>query len=239
MIVVRRVGVPSSSMPSLPQSFAQPVVVGGHEALGELLADLAGVDAGPLLHRVGLQPVAHRLVEQHPTEAVADHHRQAASGGVHGLELRERAPAAVSATASGSASPCRKPAWPPRVSVPVSTRASRRATTCAPRRTRVWSSAAARPSELNTSTWRRASESRSAPASPPRLPRGRASSQARNRSAFGAPPPRPPARARWRARPPPPPPSGSAVRAPLPRRACASESATLVRSASSRPSTWP
>ena len=63
--------------------------------------------------------------------------------------------AAFSATCSGSAAISSQPAWRPRVSLPVSTRPSRRATTWALSRTRVRSSAAARPSELKTSTWRR------------------------------------------------------------------------------------
>ncbi len=50
-----------------------------------------------------------------------------------------------------------KPRWPPSVSKPVSTAPFRRATTWTPRRTRVRSSAANRPSELATVTRRRPS----------------------------------------------------------------------------------
>ena len=91
--MVRCVGVPSSSIPSLPHSLRPaPVVVGGHKRLRELLAEPAGVDAGALLHGVGLETVADRLVQQHAAEGVADHHREPPRGRVDGVELGERAP---------------------------------------------------------------------------------------------------------------------------------------------------
>ena len=74
-----------------PGVLAAAVVVGGHERLGELLAEPAGVHARVLLDGVGLEAVADRLVEQHAAEAVAHHHRQAAGGRVHGVQQRERA----------------------------------------------------------------------------------------------------------------------------------------------------
>ena len=58
-----------------PRSGTAPVVVRGHEVGCDLLAHPTGVDARPLLHRVGLEPVTDRLVKQHPAEAVADHDR--------------------------------------------------------------------------------------------------------------------------------------------------------------------
>ena len=79
-------------MPSLPHAFAAAaVVVGGHEALRELVAEPAGVHARVLLDGVGLEPMAHRLVQQHAAEAVPHHHGQAAGGRVHGVEQREGA----------------------------------------------------------------------------------------------------------------------------------------------------
>ena len=39
---------------------------------------------------VGLEAVAHGLVQQHPAEAVAHHHRQAPGGRVDGVEQGER-----------------------------------------------------------------------------------------------------------------------------------------------------
>jgi len=65
--------------------------------------------------------------------------------------------AACSATAVGSPSKSSNPAWPASDSVPASTRSSRRATTCAPSRTRVRSSPDTSPSEFTTITRRRPS----------------------------------------------------------------------------------
>ena len=186
MIVVRRVGVPSSSMPSLPHSpVARAVVVGGHERLGQLLAELPGVDAGALLHGVGLEAVARppraaarRRSRCPPPPAAGPVGASTASSSVSALR------AACSATSSGSASSSSKPAWPPRVSVPVSTRSSRRATTCTPRRTRVRSSAAASAVGVEDLHPRGAPpRSRRAPGRPRRRPRGRA----RRRRAAGRP----------------------------------------------------
>ena len=73
------VGVPSSSIASVPHSFGQAaVVVGVQQRLGDLLAELAGVDAGALLDVVGLEPVAGHLVEEDAAEAAADDDRHRA-----------------------------------------------------------------------------------------------------------------------------------------------------------------
>src|SRR3954447_5553975 len=45
------------------------VVIGGEQRLGNLLTHLAGVDAGALLHRIGLEAVSRHLVEEHAAEA--------------------------------------------------------------------------------------------------------------------------------------------------------------------------
>ena len=219
---------------------AAAVVVGGHERLRELLAQPARVDAGALLDRVGLEPVPDRLVQQHAAEPVADHDRQPARWARRRRRARER-------LARGRARPpppdrrssSSKPACPPRVSVPVSTRPSRRATTWTPSRTRVRSSAAARPSELKTSTLPAALRVADAhlgdlgaggagalvAGAQQRPPCARPSTSS-GRSAIGWPPAR---AAALRARGP----------RPSPRTACATESATRSRSSSARPSTWP
>ena len=94
---------PRRRSPSVPHSPGmRAVVVGGHERLGEPLAEPARVDAGALLHGVGLEPVADGLVEQHAAEAVAHHDRHAAAGRATRVEHRRRAlRAASSATSLG------------------------------------------------------------------------------------------------------------------------------------------
>ena len=56
------------------------VVEGLQVGRRDLLADHACIDRGPLLDVVGLQAVAGHLVEQHPAEAAAHHHRHRAGG---------------------------------------------------------------------------------------------------------------------------------------------------------------
>ncbi len=73
-----------------PRVLPAAVVVRRHEILRELVAEPARVHARVLLDGVGLEAVAHRLVEQHAAEAVAHHHRQATGGRVHGVQERQR-----------------------------------------------------------------------------------------------------------------------------------------------------
>ena len=153
------VGVPSSSIASVPHSPGKrAVVVGGDDRAGHLLAEPAGVDRRALLNRVRLEAVAGRLVEEDAAEAVADHDGHAA----------RPAPAGRRASSARAGQPRRRPPRGRRRRArsrrgrratprPVSTRSSRRATTCTPSRTRVRSSPLSRPSELAICTWRRAS----------------------------------------------------------------------------------
>ena len=133
------------------------VVVGGQQRLGDLLAELADVDAGALLDVVGLEPVAGHLVEEDAAEAAADDHRHRAGRAGPASSRVSALRAACSAISPGSSSKSSKPRWAPSVSAPVSTASPRRATAWAPIRTRVRSSPVNRPSELATVTSRRTS----------------------------------------------------------------------------------
>ena len=141
------VGAPSSSIASAPPLARQAaVVVGAEQRLGDLLAELADVDAGALVDVVGLEPVAGHLVEEDAAEAAADHHRHRAGRGRAGVEQGQRlARRPARRSRPGSSSSSSKPRWAPSVSAPVSTASPRRATAWAPIRTRVRSSPLSRP----------------------------------------------------------------------------------------------
>ena len=124
------------------------VVVGGHERRRELLAEAAGVDAGALLDRVGLESVADRLVEEHTAETVADHDRKTPRRGLDRVEQGQRLARGLAGDLMGGAADDLEAAMCAArlvagLGAPVAT-----ATTCTPSRTRVRLSAAARPSEL-------------------------------------------------------------------------------------------
>ena len=147
-------GVPSSSIASVPHSPRhRAVVVGGHDRGGELVAEAARVHRRVLLHGVGLEPVAGGLVEQHAAEAVADHDRHPAGRRRARVEHRQRAARGLVGDGRGVAVEQLEAGVARRATpMPASTRSSRRATTCAPSRTRVRSSPASSPSELATCT---------------------------------------------------------------------------------------
>ena len=66
------------------------VVVGAEQRLGDLLAELARVDARPLLDVVGLEPVPGHLVEEDAAEAAADDDRHRARRRRAGVEQGQR-----------------------------------------------------------------------------------------------------------------------------------------------------
>ena len=66
------------------------VVVGVQQRLGDLLAELADVDAGALVDVVDLEAVAGHLVEEDAAEAAADHDRHRAGRGGAGGEQGQR-----------------------------------------------------------------------------------------------------------------------------------------------------
>ena len=71
-LVVDRVGAPLVGQAA--------VVVGVQQRLGNLLAELADVDAGALVDVIDLKTVAGHLVEEDAAEATTDHHRHRAGG---------------------------------------------------------------------------------------------------------------------------------------------------------------
>ena len=125
-------GVPSSSIAvGPPLARHRAVVVGGHDRGGELVAQAAGVDRGAAS---APRPTRARGRSPRGTALRRSRCRPRPASGPAGagarVEHRQRPRAASSATAAGSPSNSSKPAWPASDSAPVSTRSSRRATTC-------------------------------------------------------------------------------------------------------------